>query len=240
MGSNTTARGELRINVSRLNAQQLRIDVEDTGIGIAEADLSKLFTPFTRLGAEKSAVEGTGIGLVITKQLIELMDGSLEVASQPGQGSTFSVTLQRVDENDRKAAGSQDALNTAQAATPSVKTVVYIEDNEVNRKVLQRALQQRPQLQVALATNEAGIAMVKSQLPELVLLDINLPGMSGFEVIEILKQDPTTRSIPVIACSANVMAKDIERSRECGFADYLTKPIDFKILYRLLDQHLGT
>ena len=169
------------------------------------------------------------------------MHGSLTVASRAGEGSTFSVTLQSASEDADRSTASMDALETASEAAPPTRTIVYIEDNAVNQKVLERALMRRPQLQVLPATHpEAGITLVQSQLPDLVLLDINLPGMNGFEVIEILKQDPRTRSIPVIAFSANVLAEDIERSQEYGFADYLTKPIDFKLLYRVLDKHLGS
>lgn len=234
--------GEVRIHVCRPDEAHVRIDVEDTGIGITEQDLSQLFTPFNRLGAEKTTVEGTGIGMVITKQLLELMGGSLEVQSQPGQGSTFSVTLQRAAENMRVSGSTGIDPMDDPAPDPStpVRTVVYIEDDAVNQKVLERALKRRPHLQLASATTpEAGLALVKSLKPALVLLDINLPGMTGFKLLEILRQDPATRSIPVIAVTANVMTDDIERGRKSGFDEYLTKPIDFRIFYRVLDQYLA-
>ena len=190
--------GEVRIKVSQPDSQRVRIDVEDTGIGITAADLSKLFTPFNRLGAEKTAIEGTGIGLVITKQLIELMEGSLEVASRPGRGSIFSVTLRGATDHMRGSASvGIDPLDDPllDAGTPK-QTVVYIEDNAVNQKVMQRALKRRPHLNLVSATSAAtGIDLVKRLQPELVLLDINLPEMSGFEVIGILKEDPATHSI---------------------------------------------
>jgi signal transduction histidine kinase/ActR/RegA family two-component response regulator len=206
---------------------RVRVSINDTGEGMSPDRLKQLFQPFNRLGQESGSVEGTGIGLVVAKQLVELMDGVIGVDSTVGVGSTFWFELTAAPE-PHFATGSDESGTAAPSWPPTrpVRLILYVEDNIANLKLIERLIERRPDLRlVSAATGIGGIELARTHRPEVILLDINLPDISGIEVLRILRNDPYTARIPVIAVSANAMRHDIERGRQAGFFQYLTKPI---------------
>jgi PAS domain S-box-containing protein len=206
----------------------IRISVRDTGAGLAPEQLGQLFQPFNRLGRENSAEEGTGMGLVVSKRLVELMGGTIGVDSVVGTGSVFWIELSRT------AAPRLSRMPAESAAMPvpplpkgsPVHTLLYVEDNPANLELVEQLIGRRADLRMLSATDGiVGIALARAQLPEVILMDLNLPGISGHEALAILRQDPVTSHIPVIALSANAMPRDIAKGLEAGFFSYLTKPI---------------
>jgi PAS domain S-box-containing protein len=220
--------------------EAVRMEVTDTGPGLDAQQQERLFHAFERLDAARTDVEGAGIGLALSKWLVDLMQGAIGVESEPGSGSTFWVALARASAAEAPAAAQgqpADRRPLRQAGRPY--TVLYIEDNEVNQLLMQGMLAQRPALRLLLAAHpEEGLALAWSDKPDLVLLDIQLPGMDGFEVLRRLRADPRTRQVPVLAVSANAMPADRERAAQAGFANYVTKPIDLPRLLSLLDRLL--
>ncbi len=227
------------------DGERLRVQVQDEGDGLTPEQLARLFNPFERLGAEHGMVEGTGIGLALTRWLVERMDGRVGVDSRPGAGSTFWFELRAAPESpgDPPAPGPAAATPAPQPApAPGAPTrrVLYIEDNEVNRLLMQGMLAQRPALQLRLAAwPEDGLAMAQAEPPALVLLDIQLPGIDGFEVLARLRADTRTAAVPVVAVSANAMPADRDRAARAGFDDYVTKPIDLERLLAVVDRFTG-
>ncbi|MAG37041.1 MAG: hypothetical protein CL878_12465 [Dehalococcoidia bacterium] len=219
---------------------QVSLRVKDTGPGIAEEQQAVLFEPFQRLGAERTEVEGLGIGLAITKRLVDLMDGSITVESEVGKGSCFTVTLPQVALATVPAEGPDAAGATAAAPPPATKTVLYVEDNPATLALVERILQQRPQLQLRTALQaRMGLELAQAHRPDLIILDVNLPGMDGIAAVQWLRQQPLTRDIPVLALSARAMPQDIARGLAAGFDQYLTKPIDVPSFLAVIDQVLG-
>jgi PAS domain S-box-containing protein len=218
----------------------VRLRVDDTGPGLDAAQRARLFVPFERLGVADPQIEGTGIGLALSKRLIELMGGAIGVDSRPGEGSSFWVELPRAVE-PAVAIAAPSAAGEAVAAAPATSPridVVCIEDNEANARLVEHICALRPAVRLHTATTPAeGLALAHAHRPALVLLDIHLPGMDGFAVLERLRADPATRDVPVIAVSANAMPRDIERARAAGFDDYLTKPLQVTDVLQLLDAH---
>ena len=213
------------------NPERTRISVSDTGAGLSPAKLAQLFQPFNRLGQEAAGVAGTGIGLVVTKRLAELMEGALGVESIAGQGSLFwcelkSSTAPRVVVEHPEAA----AADEGQASTAArMRTVLYVEDNPANMKLVEQLIARRPDLRLLTAVNGTlGIEAARTSQPTVILMDINLPGISGVEAVRLLRGDPATAHIPVVALSANAMPRDIQSSLDVGFFRYLTKPIKVK------------
>lgn len=227
--------GSVSIRCEQKRNDHIRIEVEDTGIGIAPEHFDELFKAFSRLGGETYAIEGTGIGLAVTRQLVELMHGEIGVSSQAGVGSNFWLEL--------PAAQAQESLEDVQLeimATPATqnaeRTVLYIEDNTANIRFMEQLLRRRPGLQLLTATGAlSGLELAQTHQPDLILLDIHLPEMNGFEVLQHLQGYASTRDIPVIAVSANAMSGDIERARKAGFVEYCTKPIEIEGFLRILD-----
>lgn len=216
--------GSIRIDCRLRDDERMRLSVADTGHGIAADKLGLLFQPFERLGvSELTAIEGTGIGLAISKRLIELMGGTIGVDSAPGQGSTFWIELPL-------ALGPQQAAAAVPAASPDVARgthkMLYVEDNAANLKLVEAMLRNRPDLTLLSASNgEYGLELAQRYLPDVILLDIHLPGMDGYAVLKALQAQPETRGIPVIALSADAMPLDVERGLAAGFRRYLTKPV---------------
>jgi PAS domain S-box-containing protein len=230
--------GQVQLGWRREGAQ-VRVVVSDTGPGLAPQQQERLFHAFERLDAERSDVEGAGIGLALSKWLVDLMQGRIGVDSAPGQGSRFWVELARA-EAAAEAVPPAAAPPPVAAAPAAHQTVLYIEDNEVNQLLMQGMLAQRPAIQLQMAAHpDAGLALAFNAAPVLVLLDIQLPGMDGFEVLRRLQADPRTRDIPVVAVSANAMPADRERAARAGFVDYVTKPIDMPRLLALVDRLLA-
>ncbi|UQB41735.1 response regulator [Thiomicrospira microaerophila] len=220
-----------------------RIAVQDTGQGIAPEKIKQLFEPFNRLGAEGGAIEGTGIGLTITRRIIELMHGQVGVTSQVGVGSCFWIDLP-LAEPDVQHPDLQQAsfkLNPPGLVGRFTerKTLLYIEDNPANLRLVERIIASVDGLELLTAQEpELGINLAISTEPALILLDINLPGMSGYQVLDYLKKQPGLKSVPIIALTANAMPKDIEKGLKAGFDDYLTKPIQVPIFLERLEHWL--
>lgn len=234
--------GRLSIEFEPAPSGRLRISVKDTGNGIADDMRDELFKPFSRLGAESSAVEGTGIGLVVCKNLVALMDGEIGVESEVGKGSTFWIELPMVssdtDEASDETGGSTDA--TTLATRGLTGTLLCIEDNPNNLRLLELITSQVEGLAMISAhTAELGIELAKSQQPDIIVLDINLPGMNGIEAVQALKLDPQTLHIPVVALSAAATEADIETGMAAGFMRYLTKPIQIQEFLDAVSSALG-
>lgn len=204
-----------------------RISIADTGPGIAPDMHDELFKPFTRLGKESSNIEGTGIGLTITKTLIDAMGARIGFVSAPGEGTTFWVDLPLADAAQHVVTANAAGCELDSQVHKIVGRVLYVEDNPDNIQLMETILSQVDGLQVEAAyTAEQGIAAAQSNPPNLILMDINLPGMNGLEALAELRACDKTRDIPVIAISASVMAHDVQRGLDAGFAAYLPKPLD--------------
>ena len=218
----------------------VQLSVADTGIGIPPERLTEVFQPFNRLNAECSEVEGTGIGLTITQRLVEMMDGHIGVESQPDVGSRFWVELPAEHYCPPELAG--EALEADDEAEPMASaSVLCIDDNPVNLKLVAQILGMRPHLRLMTAhAPELGIELALGHLPDLILLDINMPGMDGYQVLDVLKSSPRLKHIPVVAVTANAMPRDIARGKQAGFADYLTKPLHIHHFLQVLDALLAT
>jgi PAS domain S-box-containing protein len=233
--------GTVVVNCSTSTPGRTRISVKDTGAGLSAEKLAQLFQPFNRLGQEAGGVAGTGIGLVVTKRLAELMGGVLGVESTAGAGSAFwcelnsSAAPKFVVEN-----GEAATFDTPPAPTSArPRTLLYVEDNQANMKLVEQLIARRSDMRLLSAEDGTrGIALTRSHQPEVVLMDINLPGISGIEALKVLREDPATAHIPVVALSANAMPRDIKHGLEAGFFRYLTKPIKVKEFMDTLDAAL--
>lgn len=236
--------GSVEIRARAVDADRIRIEVRDDGPGIPAERAEELFEPFNRLDRSQSEVQGTGIGVAITRNIVTLMGGAIGVNSTPGLGSTFWIELPReiCSETDRQRFQSpQPKLANPQWQTACAPRhrVLYIEDNPANRALLTQALRQQSGVTLLTApTGERGVELALTQRPDLILLDINLPDLGGYEVLARLRADPLSVKIPVFAVTANALAADIQRGLEAGFAEYLTKPIDINQLRALLDLYL--
>ena len=230
--------GEVRLSLEAVE-QRLRIVVADTGPGIAAEDMARLFQPFNRLGAEFSEVEGAGIGLVITRRLVDAMGGKVGVDSEVGKGSRFWVELPIAVPGEAGAAEHAPLRSQLAEEGGKEQRILYIDDNPVNLKLVSQILGKLRHVRLITAhTPELGIELAMAGKPHLILLDINLPGMDGYAVLQILKADLQLRHVPVLAVSANAMPKDIERGIAAGFADYLTKPLDVGRFLSSIDRHI--
>ena len=206
----------------------VRISVSDTGDGLPPEKLAQLFQPFNRLGKEAGIEEGTGIGLVVTKRLVELMGGIIGVDSTVGVGTVFWVDLILCAPPQLAGAGAESAdfYRPSAMAGAALRTLLYIEDNPANLQLVEELITRRPDLRLlSAAEGNLGIELAREFLPEVILMDINLPGINGIEVMKILRADPATARIPIMAISANVIPSDIKKGLEAGFFRYLTKPI---------------
>ncbi|MCG5526232.1 response regulator [Ectothiorhodospira haloalkaliphila] len=221
--------GCVTVYVQVTEYDRVRVRVTDTGHGIPSERLSELFEPFNRLGAETTGIDGTGIGLTLTRRIIELMGGTVDVETEVGVGSTFWIELTRAALLD-SGREPEISMPTAVGRDADVETplnVLYIEDNPSNIKLMERLLSRVARVQLMTAhTPELGLELARSRRPELILLDINLPGMDGYGVLEALCADAGLKDTPVIAITARAMVRDIERGRTAGFFEYLTKPLD--------------
>ena len=225
------AQGTVEVTCSANTAERIRISVQDTGEGLSPEKLAQLFQPFNRLGQDAGAEEGTGIGLVVSKRLVELMGGEIGVESIVGVGSVFWIELNLAAEPQFAAVADEPlALTQARVQRGAVlRTLLYVEDNRANMRLVEQLIGRRPDMRLLGAGDGArGIALARIHQPEVILMDINLPGISGIQALKILREDPVTAHIPVIAISANAMPRDIDKGLEAGFFRYLTKPIKVK------------
>jgi PAS domain S-box-containing protein len=219
---------------------RIRLNVRDTGPGLSAEKLTQLFQPFNRLGQERGAEQGTGIGLVMSKRLIELMGGVLGVESSVGVGSVFSCELAAAaaPKLHLKTALPEAARVDAQAGGP-LRTLLYVEDNPANLKLIEQLIARRPTIRLLTAVDgNQGIQMARAHQPDVILMDINLPGISGIEALRILRAEPATAHIPIVALSANAMPRDVEKGITAGFFSYLTKPIKVDEFMTALDAAL--
>lgn len=229
--------GTIDIVTTQLSAE-MRISITDSGKGIATERQHELFEPFNRLGAEHDATEGTGIGLAITRQLVEKMQGEIGVESTPGIGSTFWFTLPLAE----RSASSNAASDAHVEVTDSQRhfELLYIEDNPTNQRLMEDVMEAFPSIQFqAVMSAEQGLEIMRHSPPDVVLMDIHLPGMNGYQALAMMQQDPLLQHIKVIALSANAMERDLRYGLAAGFCDYLTKPIDIEQLSRKLNQLLN-
>lgn len=234
--------GAVMIACTAHAAGPVRITMQDTGAGLGAEQLEQLFQPFNRLGQETGAEEGTGIGLVVTKRLVELMEGEIGVTSTVGIGSVFWIELKPAA-SAQYAAGSNIAQLSAYARIEqpgtAQRTLLYVEDNPANLKLIQEIIAFRPDLQLLTAVDaRLGIELARAHQPQVILMDINLPGMSGNDALIVLRDDPKTAHIPVIALTANAMPHDVAKSIAFGFFRYLTKPINIDAFFEALDSAL--
>jgi len=218
--------GSISVYLSQSN-NKVRISVKDSGLGIPESMMDKLFVPFNRLGAEQSDIEGTGIGLTITKMLIEMMGGTIGVENAPGEGCTFWVELDEQQDLAEKPLLAPQATEESSPQEHANIKLLYIEDNAINRLLIKKIIRSKTNLQYHEAsTGHTGIQAALELKPDIILLDINLPDIDGYEIYQQLKQMDALQKSKVIIISANAMLEDIEKSKQDDFFAYLTKPID--------------
>jgi CheY-like chemotaxis protein/anti-sigma regulatory factor (Ser/Thr protein kinase) len=229
--------GSVRVGWRRQGGTwQLR--VTDTGVGIAPQKLARLYEPFNRLGAEKSKVEGTGIGLVLSLRLVESMQGQLRVDSASGQGTVASVVLNACEASGAPARAARPP--SQHGALDGALNVLYAEDNEVNAELVRQVTRLRPSVHLRIAGSGASaLAMAQADPPDLMLVDMNLGDMNGLQLARSLRQVPSGNTIRLVALSADALPEQIDAARANGFEDYLTKPIDFRALLNVLDGMTG-
>ncbi|MES2090416.1 MAG: ATP-binding protein [Pseudomonadota bacterium] len=226
--------GQVWIDAAVSGGPRLRLSVRDTGAGIAPEKMPYLFRTFERLGAERSGIDGSGIGLAMSRRLTELMGGTIGVDSQVGEGSTFWIELPLAEGGKVVDVAAGHGMEAAVADAPF--EVLYIEDNAANLKVVEQLFELRPHWHLSTAlTGQAGLDLARSAPLDVILLDIHLPGMSGYEVLQMLQVDSRTQAIPVIALSADAMPEQVERGLRAGFHSYLSKPLDLRRLMLTLD-----
>ena len=235
--------GSVTITCSQLSEARIRIDVTDTGRGLTPEQLGQLFTPFERLGAEDTDIEGTGIGLALSRGIVAALDGEIGVQSMAGVGSTFWISLPTAPRSaTEKPAETPPTTPTppSEPSAPGGYTILYIEDQDLNLRLVERILQARPEYRLLTAMQGGlGLDLAREHYPDLILLDLNLPDMSGDEVLRRLKNDPNMRRIPVIMVSADAMGDRIEQILALGATGYLTKPYRVSEFLRILAETLG-
>lgn len=232
-------KGNVEISYKNLD-DELQIRITDTGAGLTLEEQGHLFIPFERLGAGQTDIEGTGIGLALSKRLIECMNGKIGVESTGESGSTFWIQLPKITAKSTELEKSDSEVIENITPSANQQQILYIEDNPANTRLIQRVLE-RQRENIMFLTSETpikGLEMVEHHNPDLILLDINLPEMDGYAVMECLQTNIATRTIPVVAISANVMSGDFARGKAAGFAKYLGKPIDISKFLSTIDEIL--
>jgi len=233
--------GTVRLHASEVTANLLRISVTDTGLGIAAEKQQELFQPFSRLGAEATEIEGAGIGLALTQQLIGTMGGEIGVESAAGEGSTFWVDLPMAKTSKPKIQHTRHKITGGGTLETAVGTVLYVEDNEPNRCLMEILLSSAPNIKLICTPNaEEGLATLDREDVSLVISDINLPGMSGIDLARSLRSDPKLETLPLVALSADARTQTRDEALEAGFDDYLSKPFNLKVMAANIAAILGS
>jgi CheY-like chemotaxis protein len=231
--------GKVILNLESVDTETLQINIKDTGIGIPKDKLDRLFEPFDRLGSENSEIEGVGIGLTISKKLISLLNGTIGVQSVFNEGSHFHIRLPLTPKSKtsvKKITTKSINKNLDDINSRKIFRILYVEDNSANFELVKDIFSEHSNLQVISAPNgKKGVELAETTQPDLILMDINMPEMDGFEALEYLKSCHKTQHIPVIALSANAMQKDIDQAMKIGFKDYITKPINISKLKNTVD-----
>ena len=235
--------GRVTVTASRADRGRVRLSVADTGCGLAPDQLDRVFEPFERAGAERTSVEGAGIGLTVARRLVEAMGGTIGADSEPGVGSTFWVELDDAagERNTEEVAGrSTREAERAPPVSGVTKRVLYVEDSPANVRLMRQVLASRPQIELLSARTAAeGLALAREEQPDLILVDIGLPGDDGFALKQQLDAHPPLARVPIIALTGDACVIQAERGRAAGFVDYLTKPVDIARLLRLIDSLLA-
>ncbi len=232
------AGGKVEVMCRTMAPERVRISVHDTGEGLSPEKLAQLFQPFNRLGQEASAEEGTGIGLVVSKRLVELMGGEIGAESAVGVGSVFWIELSSALEPQLVAHVDEPPEPLSAHVDPgaALRTLLYVEDNRANMQLVEQIIARRPDMRLlSAADGTRGIALARIHQPAVILMDINLPGIGGIQALKLLRDDPATAHIPVLAISANAMPLDIKKGLQAGFFRYLTKPIKVNEFLEALD-----
>jgi len=230
--------GAVKLSYSLTNHGAVIVSIEDTGLGISQEKLSEIFEPFHRIEPKNTHIQGTGIGLTITRDLVEKMGGKIGVESNLGKGSKFWFELPVSTEFSSDDIGSNRKFSIKPKLIDGrvYRVILYIEDELSNIKFMLKLFEKYPEYHLIIAeTASSGVHAAREHVPDLILLDINLGGQSGFDVQKELRVDRTTREIPIIALSANAMSHDIEKAENAGFADYVTKPIDVSRLFESIN-----
>jgi PAS domain S-box-containing protein len=231
--------GSVTISCAPQPRSKVRLSVSDTGPGISPDLVERLFTPFDRLDAETSGIEGTGLGLALSKGLVEAIGGTMGIESTVGSGSTFWIELPNAKAPKTALAGTPPTPEL-RAANPAESTVLYIEDDVANVQLVERLLMQRPNINLITSLfGRLGIELAQQHRPDLILLDVHLADLHGFEVLERLQGDSRTIDIPVVVLSADATTWQRRRFRNAGVYEYLSKPLDLQQLLDVIDQHLG-
>ena len=229
--------GEISVRCDELPAGRVELAIADTGRGIPADELERLFDPFDRLGAERTDIEGTGLGLALSLQLIKAMGGAIKAESEPEMGTTMRVELDGA-EAPKDEAWTQPAVTAANGSPQG--TIIYIEDNLSNLKLVERLIDRLPEVRLIPAMQgRLGVDLARQHHPNLILLDLHLPDLHGREVLQQLKRDPDTAAIPVVLVSADATARQVERLQADGAAEYLTKPIDIDVLLKTITRALS-
>ena len=233
------AKGTVGLHVSG-SGEDVVVSVRDTGMGIARDKMDALFKPFDRLGAERTHIEGTGLGLALSRRLVEAMEGKLTVSSRPGEGSDFSMHLKSADMPELAVAPAQpEGRGEVEFAKLPERTVIYVEDNLSNLKLVEHILERRPRVKLhAALQGRMGLDLIRQHHPQLVLLDLNLADIDGAQVLENLMEDPHTAGIPVVVISADASERRVQELLEAGARAYLTKPLDVGRCLAVLDSLL--
>ncbi|MCW8830503.1 MAG: ATP-binding protein, partial [Gammaproteobacteria bacterium] len=237
--------GSVELTAQAANNEDVRITISDTGKGIQKEKLKELFQPFSRLGAEASDIEGTGIGLTITRNLVEKMNGQINVDSMPGVGSQFWIELpqqlhEQLEQVEETIKPDDNIIKEIPVTGLKQRTILHIEDNPINIKLVDQILGNHKHINLISSQDaKLGLELASLHKPELILTDIKMPQMDGYELLSILKSNKHLKDIPIIAITANAMPKDIEQGLAAGFTDYLTKPLDVEQFIYTIEQQLN-
>jgi CheY-like chemotaxis protein len=229
--------GKVEVCSGNVTSGRVRISISDTGIGIPTDFQNRLFAPFDRLHADQTDVQGTGLGLALSKKLIELMGGCIGVESEPASGSTFWIDLP-LAEDPSKRIESQDPPSKAVPQSWSVTTILCVDDNTANQHLMEHLFEHRPKTHLLFAMQGSlALELAIQHTPNLILLDLHLPDLGGDIVLQRLRAHPATTNIPIVMLSADATPGQIQRLIDLGATDYVTKPFDISMLLGVVDRY---